>query len=70
MTNKIQNTRSNLEKIILIVVVIVVIMGITYMIYDYVITMEQLDNIQKEMTENLSLTRDSNINSIWNDTDR
>jgi cell division protein FtsL len=68
--NKAQKSqRSNNEKIIIVVVLIVVSVGIAYMAYDYVTTMDQLDNLRKETTENLSLAKDSNIDSVGNDSE-
>jgi cell division protein FtsL len=68
--NKAQKSpRSNNEKIIIVVVLIVVSLGIAYMAYDYVTTMEQLDDLRKEITENLSLAEDSNIDSVGNDSE-
>ena len=64
-----QSQRSKYEQIILIAVVIVVSLGVAYMAYDYVTTMEQLDNRIKETTENLSLNNNSSINSDLGYTD-
>ena len=64
-----KSQRSKNEKIILVVVLIVVSFGLTYMAYDYVTTMEQLDYLRKESNENLSLTKDSNIDFVGNDSE-
>ena len=69
MNKAVKSQRSKNEKIILVVVLIVVSFGLTYMAYDYVTTMEQLDDLRKETTENLSLTKDSNIDSVGNDSE-
>ena len=58
------------EKIVIVAVIIVALLGVTYMAYDYVMTMEQLDNLKNDPIENLFLTKDSNINSVLDDTDR
>ncbi len=68
--NKSQKSQSSkYEKIVIIAVIIVVSLGIAYMAYDYVTTMEQLDNLNRGMTENSSLTDDSNIDSDLGDVD-
>jgi cell division protein YceG involved in septum cleavage len=64
-----KSQRSKSEKIVIVAVLIVVLVGISYMAYDYVTTMEQLDNLKTESNENLSLTENSNIDSIGNDDD-
>ena len=69
MNKATKDQRSKNEKIILVVVLIVVSFGLTYMAYDYVTTMDQLDNLRKETTENLSLAKDSNIDSVGNDSE-
>jgi cell division protein FtsL len=69
MNKATKDQRSKNEKIILVVVLIVVSFGLTYMVYDYVTTMEQLDDLRKEMAENLSLAEDSNIDSVGNDSE-
>jgi cell division protein FtsL len=69
MNKAVKSQRSKIEKIILVVVLIVVSFGLTYMAYDYVTTMEQLDDLNKKMTENLSLVKDSNIDPVANDSD-
>ena len=69
MNKAAKSQRSKVEKIVLVAVIIVASLGIAYMAYDYVTTMEQLDNLSKEMTENSSLTDDSNINSDLGDMD-
>ena len=67
MNKATKDQRSKNEKNILVVVLIVVSFGLTYMAYDYVTTMDQLDNLRKETTENLSLAKYSNIDSVGND---
>ena len=69
MDKAVKSQKSKIEKIVLVAVIIVVSSGLAYMAYDYVTTMEQLDNMNKEMTENLSLTDDSNIDSDLSDMD-
>jgi len=69
MNKATKDQRSKNEKIILVVVLIVVSFGLTYMAYDYVTTMDQLDDLRKETTENLSLAEDSNIDSVGNDSE-
>ena len=69
MNKATKDQRSKNEKIILVVVLIVVSFGLTYMAYDYVTTMDQLDNLRKETTENLFLVEDSNIDSVGNDSE-
>jgi cell division protein FtsL len=69
MNKAAKSQRSKIEKIVLVAVIIVVSLGIAYMAYDYVTTMEQLDNLNKELAENSSLTDDSNINSDLGDVD-
>ena len=69
MNKAAKSQRSKIEKIVLVAVIIVVSSGLAYMAYDYATTLEQLDNMNKEMTENLSLTDDSNINSDLSDMD-
>ena len=69
MNKATKDQRSKNEKIILVVVLIIVSFGLTYMAYDYVTTMDQLDNLRKETTENLSLAKDSNIDSVGNDSE-
>ena len=70
MNKALKSQRSKYEKIILVMVVIVVSFGIAYMVNDYVTTMGQLDNLKEDVMESSSLTGDSSINSILNDTDR
>ena len=65
--NEAQRSRS--EKIVIVAVLIVVLVGISYMAYDYVTTMEQLDDLKMESNETLSLTENSNIDSVGNDDD-
>ena len=65
--NEAQRSRS--EKIVIVAVLIVVLVGISYMAYDYVTTMEQLDDLKTESNENLSLTEDSNMDYVGNDGD-
>ena len=69
MNKAVKSQKSKIEKIALVAVIIVVSLGLAYMAYDYVTTMEQLDNLSKGMTENSSLTDDSNINSGLDDVD-
>ena len=69
MNKAAKSQRSKIEKIVLVAVIIVVSLGIAYMAYDYVTTMEQLDNLNKGMAENSSLTDDSNIDSDLGDMD-
>ncbi len=61
--------RSKIEKIVIIAVMIVVLLGVAYMAYDYMTTMEQLENLNKEITGNSSLTNDPNINPDSDDMD-
>ncbi len=65
MNKTVKSERSNIEKMAIAAVIIVVSLGITYMMYDYVTTMEQLDNLNEEITENLSLTDDSNPQEVF-----
>ena len=69
MNEAAKSQRSKVEKIVLVAVIIVASLGVAYMAYDYVTTMEQLDNLSKGMTENSSLNDDSNINSDLSDMD-
>ena len=69
MDKAVKSQKSKIEKVVIVAVIIVVSSGLAYMAYDYATTMEQLDNMNKEMTENLSLTDDSNINSDLSDMD-
>ena len=69
MDKAVKSQKSKIEKVVIVTVIIVVSLGVAYMAYDYATTMEQLDNMNKEMTENLSLTDDSNINSDLSDMD-
>ena len=69
MNKAAKSQRSKIEKIILVGVLIIVSFGLTYMAYDYVTTMEQLDDLRKETIENLSLVKDSNIDPVANDSD-
>ena len=69
MNEAAKSQRSKVEKIVLVAVIIVASLGVAYMAYDYVTTMEQLDNLSKGMTENSSLTDDSNIDSDLGDVD-
>ena len=69
MNKAAKSQRSKIEKIVLVAVIIVASFGIAYMAYDYVTTMEQLNNLSKGMTENSSLTDDSNIDSDLGDMD-
>ena len=69
MNKAAKSQRSKIEKIILVAVIIVASLGVAYMAYDYVTTMEQLDNLNKGVAENSSLTDDSNINSDLGDGD-
>ena len=69
MNKAAKSQRSKIEKIVLVTVIIVVSLGITYMAYDYVTTMEQLDNLSNGLVENSSLTDDSNIDSGLDDMD-
>ncbi|MGH1569076.1 MAG: hypothetical protein ACRBBZ_07870 [Nitrosopumilus sp.] len=64
-----KSQRSKNEKIVIAAVLIVILVGISYMAYDYVTTMEQLDDLKTESNENLSLTENSNIDSVGNDDD-
>ena len=64
-----KSQRSKSEKIVIAAVLIVILVGISYMAYDYVTTMEQLDDLKTESNENLSLTENSNIDSVGNDDD-
>ena len=64
-----KSQRSKYEKMIIVAVIIIVSLGIAYMAYDYVTTMEQLDNLNNGLVENSSLTDDSNINSGLDDMD-
>ena len=65
MSKAVKSHRSNIEKMVIVVVLIVVSFGIAYMAYDYVTTMEQLDNLNKEKTENSSLTDISNPQEVF-----
>ena len=69
MNKAVKSQRSKIEKTVIVVVLVVVSLGIAYMAYDYVTTIEQLDNLNKRMAENSSLTDDSNINSDLGDVD-
>ena len=69
MNKAAKSQRSKIEKIVLVAVIIVASLGVAYMAYDYVTTMEQLNNLSKGMTENSSLTDDSNIDSDLGDMD-
>ena len=61
-----KSQRSKSEKIVIVAVLIVVLVGISYMAYDYVTTMEQLDDLKTESNENLPLTENSDIDSVEN----
>ena len=61
---------SKYEKIVLVAVIIVVSLGVTYMAYDYVTTMEQLDDLKNDMIGNSSFTKDSNTDSVLDDPDK
>ena len=50
MNNELESQRTKYEKIVIFAVIVVVSLGIAYMAYDYVTTMEQLDNLNKEIT--------------------
>ena len=65
MSKAAKSQRSNIEKIVIVAVVIVVSLGIAYMAYDYVTTMEKLDNLNKEIVENSSLTDISNPQEVF-----
>mgnify|MGYP001812184876 FL=1 len=69
MSKKVKTQKSKNEKIILVAVAIIASLGIAYMVYDYMTTMEQLDDLKKKSNENVSLTEDSNINSDLGDVD-
>ena len=69
MKKAVKSQRSKAEKIVIVVVIIVVLLGVAYMAYDYVTTMEYLDNLNKKMTENSSLTNNSNVDSDLGDVD-
>ena len=69
MSKKVKTQKSKNEKIILVAVAMIVSLGIAYMVYDYMTTMEQLDDLKKKSNENVSLTEDSNINSDLGDVD-
>ena len=65
MSKATKSCRSNIEKMVIVVVMIIVSLGVVYMAYDYVTTMEQLDNLNTEMVENPSLTYDSNSQEVF-----
>ena len=65
MSKAAKSCRSNIGKMVIVAVIIVVSLGITYMVYDYVTTMEQLDNLNTEMVGNPSLTDDSNPQEVF-----
>lgn len=67
---EVKTQKSKNEKIILVAVAIIASLGIAYMVYDYMTTMKQLDDLKKKSSENLSLTEGAITDSVWNDTDR
>ena len=69
MNKAAKSKRSKIEKAVIVIVIMIASFGIAYMAYDYVITMEHLDNLNREMTEDSSLTDGSSIDSDSGDMD-